>query len=128
MKSSNALPLAVVKETIARPQTSNKSNRTPRTVNPKPLPDIVDGCVAAVRRRIEDTVLELNRHRTKKCRPQLERLFAGLTDTIEDLEHNALAVAEDDAAGLVEKRNAFYEAAENGSEPVVALRKPEAMA
>jgi hypothetical protein len=127
-KAGEHIPLAVVKETIARPQTSNKSNRTPRTVNPKPLPDIVDGCVAAVRRRIEDTVLEQTRYRAKKRRPQLERLFAGLTDTIEDLEHNSLAVAEDDAAGLVEKHNAFCESAENGSEAVVALRKPGAMA
>jgi hypothetical protein len=78
-----------------------------------------------VRRRIEDTVLELNRHRAKR-RPRLERLFAGLTDIIEDLEHKELAVAEDDAPGLVE--NAFYKAAENGSKAVVALRKPETMA
>src|SRR5262249_50333850 len=31
-------------------------------VNAKPLPDIVDGCTAAVRRRIADTVVEIRNH------------------------------------------------------------------
>jgi hypothetical protein len=97
-KAGENIPLAAVKETIGRAKAPSKSNRTPRTINAKPLPDIVDGCIAAVRRRVEDTVLELNRHRAKR-RSQLERLFAGLTAIIEDLEHKLLAAGEAAAEG-----------------------------
>jgi hypothetical protein len=96
-----------------------------KTINAKPLPDIVDGCVATVRRRIEDTVLELNRPRAKKCRPELERLFAALADAIADLERKALP-AEEETAAEAAKCKALYQAAENGSEAVAALLKVEA--
>ena len=125
MKSSNALgqaenlPVADVKKTIARAKINDKSNRLPRTLNPKPLRDIVDGCIAAVRRRIEDTVLELNRYTPPKRRAQLERLFAALADTIPDLEHKALP-AEAEAAAEAENQ-----ATAKGSEPAAKLLKPE---
>jgi hypothetical protein len=124
-KAGENIPVADVKETIARAKTSDKGNRAPRTLNPKPLPDIVDGCIAAVRRRIEDTVLELIRYTPSKRRAQLERLFAALADTITDLERKALPPAEEDAVAIAEKREAFCQAAENGSEPVAALLKQE---
>jgi hypothetical protein len=120
-KVGEQVPLAAVKETIARAKARGKSNRTPRTLNPKPLPDVVDGCIAVVRRRIEDTVLELSRRRAKR-RSQLGRLFAGLTDVIEDLEHKVLA-ADEEAAAEAEKREALYQPAEKGSEPIAALVK-----
>jgi hypothetical protein len=74
-------------------------------VNAKPLQNIVDGCVAVVRRRIEDTILELDRRTPPKRRAGLERLFAGLTDMIADLEQKALPAAEEDAAVSAEKRS-----------------------
>jgi Protein of unknown function (DUF3102) len=79
-------------------------------VNAKPLPDIVDGCVAVVRRRIEDTILELNRRTPPKRRAELERLFAGLADIIADLEQKALPAAEEDVAASAAKGKALYAA------------------
>jgi hypothetical protein len=89
----------------------------PKTVNSKPSPDIVDGCVNAVGRRVQDTVHELdrrNRGNASKRRAELERLFAGLIDTVVDLQRKTLLFAEEDAAASAEKRKALY-AAEIGA-------------
>ena len=128
VKAGENIPVADVKETIVRAKINDKSNRTSRTLNPKPLPDIVDGCIAGVRRRIEDTVLELNRYTPSKRRAQLERLFAGLGDTIQDVENKALAAGGEDAAAIADKRKALSQTAEKSSEPVAALLKQETVA
>jgi hypothetical protein len=127
-RAGENLPVADVKKTIARAKINDKSNRLPRTLNPKPLRDIVDGCIAAVRRRIEDTVLELNRYTPSKRRAQLERLFAGLGGTIQDIENKALAAGGEDAAAIADKRKALSQTAEKSSEPVAALLKEETVA
>jgi hypothetical protein len=124
-KAGENVPVAVVKKIIAGKKANNKADKKRKAINARPLPDIVDGCTAVVRRRIEDTILELNRYTPKKRRASLERLFAALTNIIAGLEHKALPAAEEDAAE-VEKRKSLYEAAQNGSEPVAALLKVEA--
>jgi hypothetical protein len=63
-------------------------------------------CIAAVHRRIEDTVLEINRYGPSKRRAQLERLFAGLTDIVEDLERKALPAGEEAAAEVEKPKSA----------------------
>jgi hypothetical protein len=119
-KAGEIVPVTDVKKTIAGKKSNSKSNGKQKTINAKPLPDVVDGCIAVVRRRIEDTVVELSRHSAKR-RAQLERLFAALTDAITDLERKVLPAADGDAAVSAEKRKAIYQSAENGSEPVAAL-------
>jgi ParB-like chromosome segregation protein Spo0J len=59
-------------------------------INAKPLPDIVDICVAVVCRRVEDTVVEIQNHHKHESRRKLEHLFAALGDAIIDLGHKVL--------------------------------------
>jgi hypothetical protein len=127
-KAGENVPVAAVKKIIAGKRANNKADVKRKTINAKPLPDIVDGCIAVVRRRIEDTVLELNRYTPKKRHASLERLFAGLTDTITDLEHKTLPAAEENAAMVAEKGKALSRGTEKGSEPVTAVLKQETAA
>jgi hypothetical protein len=102
-KTGNDVSVEDVKEAIA-------GARAAPSENAKPLPDIVDGCVAAVRRRIEDTVTEIQSRYKGKSRAKIERLFAALTDTLADLEQKTLPLAEDDAGASAAQRKAHYTA------------------
>jgi hypothetical protein len=84
--------------------------RKPKTFNPAPPSDIVDRCVAAVCRRVEDTITEI-KHRHKKEAPQkIERLLAALADSLTDLGRKALP--EDDTDASAAERKARYAAVE----------------
>jgi hypothetical protein len=77
--------------------------RKPKTLNPAPPSDIVDRCVVAVCRRIEDTIIEI-KHRHKNGAPQkLERLFAALADSLTDLGRKALPGDDTDASAAERK-------------------------
>jgi hypothetical protein len=107
-KAGNGVSVEDVKEAIA----DGKTDKAP-SVNAKPLPDIVDGCVAAVRRRIEDTVTQIRSRHKNKSRQRIERLFAALTDTLTDLEHKVLPSTEDDADASAARRKLHYAAIED---------------
>jgi hypothetical protein len=86
--------------------------------NPPPLSDDVDDCVAAVRRRIESAVVEIEtQHRYKdKSRQKFERLFAAVADTIADLECKLLSRIEDNTDASAVERKAHHVAIK-GSAP-----------
>jgi hypothetical protein len=77
-------------------------------VNPALGPDIVDACLARVRRQIEEVMRKLWRGTVTDAQKR-ERLFAGLADIVEDLQRKSLA--EEDATVSVEKRKAESEVA-----------------
>jgi hypothetical protein len=89
---------------IGQPAKEHKS----RTLNPKPLPDIVDGCVAAVLRRVEDTITEIQNHHKNKSRKEIGRLFAALADSLTDLGRKELSADDIDVSAA--KRKAHYTA------------------
>jgi Protein of unknown function (DUF3102) len=96
---------------------------TSHRVNSKPPPDIVNINVEAVRRRIGDAVCELNRRnrgKPTKCRAELERLFVGLIDAVEDFQKQALPPTDEDEAASSKQRKAINTADEG---PVAANAK-----
>jgi hypothetical protein len=107
-KTGDDVSVEDVKEAIA-------GTRAARSVNAKPLPDIADGCVAAVHRRIEDAITEIQSRYKGKSRTKIERLFAALTDTLADLEHKTLPPAKDDTGTSAAERKAHYAAIEDRS-------------
>jgi hypothetical protein len=97
-------------EPKTEPPTKAKKKSKSTSVNPKPLPDIADKCVDAVRRRVEDTVLEIRNHHSA-AGSKLERLFAALTDVVEDIRRKSL-VEDESAEASAQKRKADYAALE----------------
>jgi hypothetical protein len=83
--------------------------RKPKTVNAKPLPDIVDGCVAVVCKRIDDTIVEIQHRHKHEARRMIERLSAALADALIDRTNKALASADGTDVSAAE-RKAYYAA------------------
>jgi hypothetical protein len=103
-KAGEKVSVEGVKNAIAGAKTgkapkakAGSKSASAKTVNSKPLPDIVDICIAAVRRRIEGTILEIHNHHKGKARQKLERLFPALGEIVEDLQRKSLSPDDEDA-------------------------------
>lgn len=60
---------------------------------PRPIPSLADQCVAAVKKTIERTIVQMRRGHAP--RRKFEALFAALTDTLTDLQNETLSVEDD---------------------------------